>query len=100
MPEIDLTELLQGLSEEFDSRCDQRHKMGAQKYGPGKFLEVDTFEEAMQEIIDLANYARYTYIRLRLLQIRNPKLTDNPVLGRDGFLNAKEMHFEGGANPT
>lgn len=59
---------LQAFSEEFDERCKERHELGAEKYGPGKFLTVDTFEEAIQEIIDLANYARYTYVRLRAVQ--------------------------------
>jgi hypothetical protein len=35
---------------------------------------VDTLEEAMQEIIDLSNYARYTYIKLRALQDRLPEI--------------------------
>jgi len=56
------------LSEEFDRMTEERHGMGAEKYGPGKFLTVDTIEEALHEIVDLANYARYTYIKLRLLQ--------------------------------
>lgn len=61
-------ELVQRLSEEFDYLCQARHAMGAQKYGPVKFLEVDSLDEAAAEIIDLANYARYTFIKLRMLQ--------------------------------
>lgn len=60
--------LLVAFSEDFDRTCDERHAMGAERYGPGKFLTVDTLEEAMQEVVDLANYARYTYIKLRMLQ--------------------------------
>jgi hypothetical protein len=65
---------LEAYSEEFDRRCEARHEMGSEKYGPGKFLMVDTLEEAMQEIIDLSNYARYTYIKLRALQDRLPEI--------------------------
>jgi hypothetical protein len=61
-------ELLTFLSHEFEVVCAERHDKGAEKYGPAKFLLVDTIEEALQEVADLANYARYTYIRLRLLQ--------------------------------
>jgi hypothetical protein len=61
-------ELLEGLSDEFDEMCTHRHKKGAEKYGPGKFLVADTMEEALQELADLSNYARYTFIRVRLLQ--------------------------------
>jgi hypothetical protein len=56
------------ISKEFDEECDSRHRKGGLKYGPGKFLTVDTIQEALNEIIDLSNYARYTYIKLRLLQ--------------------------------
>jgi len=61
-------ETLVGYSTEFDEMCEQRHKAGADKYGPGKFLTVDTIEEALQELVDLANYTRYTFIKLRMLQ--------------------------------
>lgn len=65
-----LAEKVAEYSEEFDTMCQQRHDMGEKKYGPGKFLSVDTMEEALQEIVDLANYARYTYVKVRLLQDR------------------------------
>lgn len=61
-------EFSQRLSEEFDRMCQERHLMGAKKYGPVKFLRVDSLEEAAEEVVDLANYARYTFIKLRLLQ--------------------------------
>lgn len=61
-------QLIANFSEEFDEECINRHAMGAEKYGPGKFLTVDTLEEAMAEIVDMANYMRYTFIKLRLLQ--------------------------------
>jgi hypothetical protein len=67
-PDDDLTGIIAALSREFDEVTQQRHKAGALKYGPGKFLTVDTLQEACDEVADLANYARYTYIKLRLLQ--------------------------------
>jgi hypothetical protein len=63
-------ELIQELSEEFDAMTLARHEMGAEKYGPVRFTEVDSIQMALEEIVDLSNYARYTYIKLRLLQIR------------------------------
>lgn len=54
-------------SQEFDRMCQERHDLGEQKYGAGKFLTVNTVEEAMFEVVDLANYARYTYVRLSLM---------------------------------
>jgi len=65
-----LAEKVANFSEEFDALCQERHDMGEKKYGPGKFLNVDTMDEALMEIIDLANYARYTYVKVRLLQDR------------------------------
>lgn len=62
------SQVLQQLSDEFDILCQERHTMGAEKYGPGSFVGVDTIEMAIHEVLDLANYARYTFIRLRLLQ--------------------------------
>jgi hypothetical protein len=51
----------------FDQACQERHDMGEEKYGPGKFLKVNTLAEAAYELIDLANYARYSFIRLMLV---------------------------------
>lgn len=53
----------------FEEFCAQRHAMGEEKYGPVKFLAANTIEEAMYEVIDLANYARYTFIKLYLLNV-------------------------------
>jgi hypothetical protein len=61
-------EIIVAMNVEFDDRTLARHAMGAETYGPGKFLLVDTMEEALDEICDLANYARYTFIKMRLLQ--------------------------------
>jgi hypothetical protein len=54
-------------NESFDELIQKRHDDGAEKYGPFKFLGANTLEEAMQEVLDLANYARYTYIKLWML---------------------------------
>lgn len=62
--------LLEKYSREFDDLVSSRHNMGAEKYGPGKFLNVDTMQEALYELADMANYARYTFIKVRALQDR------------------------------
>jgi hypothetical protein len=96
---VDFAGFIASLSEEFDEQCTARHKHGAEKYGAGKFLTVDTLEEAMQEIVDLSNYARYTYIRLRLLQesILAAVPTDAPV-AQTGFIKATDFTKLGKAN--
>lgn len=62
------SELLQQLSDEFSDLTEQRHQMGAEQYGPAKFLTVDTIEMAAEELVDLSNYARYLYIKLRIIE--------------------------------
>lgn len=62
------TDLLQRLSDEFSDLTEQRHAMGASQYGPTKFLSVDTVNMAAEELADLANYARYLYIKLRIIE--------------------------------
>lgn len=66
----ELIESLAKYSDAFDVMVQERHEMGSQKYGPGKFLGVDTMLEALYELADLANYARYTFIKICLLQER------------------------------
>jgi hypothetical protein len=84
-------ELLTQYSREFDEMCEERYKAGAERYGPGKFLMVDTFEEALQEIADLVNYARFTFIKLRLLQEAiSDAAKETGALGTDGFMRARD----------
>ena|ERR1700756_1128316 len=92
----DLAEAIsQTLSEadaEFVQRCAERMEKGAEKYGPLKFMEVDTVEEAMQEAIDLSNYARFIYIKLYLLQKSTARLANkNPIADKQGFIPMKGL---------
>ncbi len=59
---------LNELSNEWDTFIQERHEMGAKEYGPTAFLENDMFEFIFEELADIANYVRYTYIKLRLLE--------------------------------
>jgi len=85
------------LSSEFDVRCEERHALGQEKYGAGAFLMADTMEMALEEILDLANYARYTYIRVRLLQesIRAQVAANQQPSAQQGFISNKEVHGGG-----
>jgi hypothetical protein len=70
-PEITiLVDLVKQLSDEFDVRCQERHNMGATQYGAFAFLGKDMMEEAMFEVLDLSNYARYSYIKMRMMQLQ------------------------------
>jgi hypothetical protein len=76
-----LTALVQSFSNEFDFMCQQRHEQGSKKYGFGKFLEVDSLEMMCEELADAANYARYTFIKLRLILVGARKLMPHDVDG-------------------
>lgn len=66
-----------------------RHEMGEAKYGPIKFMDVNTLEEAMEEAVDLANYAMYTFMKLYILNQQLQKLLppNTPdLLGPQSFM--------------
>jgi len=76
----------------FVEEASRRLSDGAEKYGPAKFLEVDTLQEAMDEVLDLANYARMTYIKLFLLQESLKKIVSkHPAADAQGFVPMKEF---------
>jgi hypothetical protein len=86
---------LQELSEEYDRRCQERHDMGEQKYGAGTWMGIDTIEMAIEEIVDLGNYVRFTFIKLRMLQqaLDSDKSTASPqpgneMMGKDAFVSS------------
>lgn len=74
-----LQQLAAEAAEEFDELCKNRHDLGEKKYGPAKFLTVDTLEEALFELADLSNYARYTFVRVRLLQANLEEIDESAL---------------------
>lgn len=89
---FDLAELLAAADLDFVTQSAERMDMGAKKYGPLKFLEVDTFEEAMQELLDLNNYSRMLYIKLYMLRASVQKLVEkHPAADAQGFVSTREM---------
>ena len=90
-PAETFAEIIVSFSEEYDRKIDERHEMGAKKYGAGKFLVVDTIQEALDEIVDLGNYARYTFIKLRLLQESIAAQLPPDIREASGFLKAGDV---------
>ena len=67
-------------------------KRGGEKYNEFKFLGVDTLEEAMQEVADLANYAHFTWIKLYLLKQSLPHIVSkHPAMDADGFVPTRNL---------
>jgi hypothetical protein len=64
----EFVEHLKQLFMDVDEEAYMRHMDGAAKYGPLKFLTADTLQEAYEEVLDLINYARYTAVKIKLLQ--------------------------------
>lgn len=92
--EAEAARVIQGLSDELDRRCQERFDMGERKYGPGTWMQVDTLEMLIEELIDMLNYLRFTYIRIRAMQemLGTDKSTEHPLegmemLGKDAFVS-------------
>lgn len=74
-----LAQLAREASEEFDELRTHRFKLGEEKYGAGKWMTVDTLEEALFELADLSNYAMFTFVRIRILQARLSEINDAAI---------------------
>lgn len=87
----ELTARIHQYTADFFALTQSRHEMGSLKYGPVKFAEANTLVEAMEEVADLANYAMYTYIKLRLMNEAIDKMTQDgvDVLGPQAFMKAQ-----------
>jgi hypothetical protein len=98
--ETDVASALQAALAEADEtfirECSSRLSKGEEQYGSVKFLSVDTLQEAMDEVVDLANYARFTYVKLFVLQKKLDQITKkNPLVDKEGFTPMKEMFTSG-----
>src|SRR6267154_2344255 len=90
---IDASEFQQLLAQadaEFVAKSAERMELGAEKYGALQFLTIDTLDEAMDEVLDLSNYARMTYIKLYLLKAQMGKVTRGAGTDDKGFIPTKE----------
>jgi hypothetical protein len=97
-----LSDRLNQYSREFDQRCMEKHALGEEKYGPGTWLKIDNLEHALDEIVDLGNYVRFAFIKLRALQDNilsiqeGNKSVAQPIegmemLGKAGFVSKGEQ---------
>lgn len=60
--------LMETFNKEFFDLCEIRHNTGAEEYGALNFLNVDLPTFIYEEMADIANYARFLYIKMRLLE--------------------------------
>jgi hypothetical protein len=59
---------LQRLESDFVEMILSRGRQGALDYGEFAFMRNNTFEMLYEELADICNYCRFTYIKLRLFQ--------------------------------
>lgn len=63
-----MSDPIQEANAKFELHCRTRHEMGAEKYGDSTYLDKDTLAMMQDELIDMANYARYSFIKLELMR--------------------------------
>lgn len=89
----DFTQMAQEATGAFFEMMHERHEMGQEKYGPIKFMNVNTLEEAMEEVVDLGNYALYTFMKLYVLNLQLQKILPQEgqePLGAASFMKSGE----------
>jgi hypothetical protein len=96
----DLAEQLNRLAIAFERLTADRHETGAAEYGSFTFLEADTLDMLLEELADIVNYARYTAIKVMLLQNYLASKADEAgadegvlpfTAGTQGFIPRKEQ---------
>jgi len=87
----DFNQLTREASEVFFNMMQERHVMGEEKYGPIKFMEVNTLEEALEELADFGNYVMYTFMKVYVLNLQLKKLLSkegHEPLGAASFMKS------------
>jgi hypothetical protein len=86
----DFQAMLDEANAAYDEMCRSRHAKGQEVYGPLKFMEVNTLEQAMEEIADMANYARYTWLKLWFLnqQVDKVEVQSLHLMGSAAFMKS------------
>jgi len=84
----DLHARVQQYTTDFFAQCQIKHDEGEREYGQLQFFDSNTLIEAMDQVCGLANYAMYTYIKLRMINDDIQKLIgDQPeMLGPSTFM--------------
>ena len=56
------------LENDFIGLIESRARTGAEEYGEFTFMKNNTFDMMIEELADIVNYCRFTYIKLRIFQ--------------------------------
>lgn len=87
---LDFQRMANEASAAFFEMMRNRHEEGEKEYGPVKFMEVNTLIEAMEEVVDMANYAMYSFIKLWILNAQMQRLVGQTpeMIGPNSFMKA------------
>lgn len=80
----EMVEEVNQLSALFDEMCQQRHDEGKVEYGALTWLENDVVRMMLEEMIDIANYCRFQFIKLLLM--KGELDSQVPELGAGAFI--------------
>ena len=86
-----LMALIQGFNQSFDEQTSERLRAGAEEYGEFAFLGNDVAVMLQEELLDIANYARFMYIKIGLLNAFVSQRAMETGLIPDGGISASEM---------
>jgi hypothetical protein len=93
----DLQRLVEEANQHLDREMIRKEGVGAQRYGEMAFLGNPTLEMAMDEITDLINYARFTYVKLFIMNKMLRGMNEQRPPTREGFIATKDLF--GGSSP-
>lgn len=81
----ELQQLLQDLNADFENACQERHE---QSDNPIEFFADDVISNMMETLVDIANHARYQYVKLAILQQQLEQ--DARIVGHAGLTQGSE----------
>lgn len=82
----DLKRFTEQANSQLDKELLRKEDVGAEKYGEWAFLQAPTIEMAMDEIVDLINYMRFTYGKLFIMNELLKVRAQAPNIMQEGFI--------------
>lgn len=81
-----LKQLVEQANHQLDKELLRKEEVGAKNYGEWAFLQAPTVEMAMDEIVDLINYMRFTYGKLFIMNEILKTRAQEPNIVQEGFV--------------
>lgn len=70
----------------------RKHEVGKDQYGEFAFLQAPTLEMAMDEVVDLINYMKFTYAKLFMLNFMTKRLQEQRQQSlQEGFIPTSQL---------